>query len=98
MVRHRRRFRVTVGTTPTFTTDIGPGGFSAELMRVQNPGTTVQGTIRLNGTEIPYTGQVAWAKAGEPHMSIRGRMGIRFTVLPTEVAKLLGAPALSTFS
>jgi len=93
-IRHRRRIRVTVGTTPVFTADIGPGGFSAELMRVQPPGTPVKGSIRLSGREVGYVGEVAWAKAGAPHMSLRGRMGIRFTALPADARDLLAATTL----
>lgn len=94
-VRHRRRVRITVGTTPVFTTDIGPGGFSAELMRVQPPGTAVRGFIRLDGHEVDFAGEIAWAKAGAPHMSLRGRIGVRFTNLPPAVKQVLGEPAFS---
>ena len=95
-IRHRRRVRVTLGTTPVFTADIGPGGFSAELMRVQPPGTPVQGWIRLSGREVPYAGEVAWAKAGAPHLALRGRLGVRFTTLPADVQALLSAQTLAT--
>jgi hypothetical protein len=94
-IRHRRRVRVTVGTTPVFTADIGPGGFSAELMRVQPPGTPVRGSIRLSGREHGYAGEIAWAKAGAPHMSLRGRIGVRFTALPADAKVLLSASSLS---
>jgi hypothetical protein len=94
-IRHRRRIRITVGTTPVFTADIGPGGFSVELMRVQPPGTEVRGSIRLSGREIGYAGQIAWAKAGAPHMSLRGRMGVRFTALPPEAKAALSAQSLT---
>jgi hypothetical protein len=93
-IRHRRRIRVTVGSTPVFTADIGPGGFSAELMRVQPPGTPVRGSIRLSGLDVGYAGEVAWAKAGAPHMSLRGKMGIRFTELPAAAKDFLAAPVL----
>ncbi len=93
-IRHRRRIRVTVGTTPVFTADIGPGGFSAELMRVQPPGTVVQGSIRLSGHDVGYAGEIAWAKAGAPHMALRGRIGVRFTTLPAEARALLAATSL----
>jgi PilZ domain len=89
-VRHRRRIRATVGTTPVFTADVGPGGFSAELMRVQAPGTVVQGSIRLDGLDVPYDGEIAWAKAGAPHLSLRGRVGVRFTRLPEAARAVLG--------
>ncbi|MCM2333025.1 MAG: PilZ domain-containing protein [Anaeromyxobacteraceae bacterium] len=93
-IRHRRRIRVTVGTTPVFTADIGPGGFSAELMRVQPPGTLVQGSIRLSGREVGYAGEIAWAKAGAPHMAMRGRIGVRFTNLPPDVQAILSGQTL----
>jgi len=95
-IRHRRRIRITVGTTPVFTADIGPGGFAVELMRVQAPGTAVAGSIRLNGSEVGYAGEIAWAKAGAPHMSLRGRMGVRFTKLSPEAKAILSAAALTT--
>jgi hypothetical protein len=93
-VRYRRRFHVTVGATPIFTTDIGPGGFSAEFMRVQPPGTAVRGAIRLNGRDVAYQGEIAWAKAGAPHLALRGRIGVRFTSLPVEAKQVLSVPAL----
>jgi len=94
-IRHRKRFRVTIGATPLFTTDIGAGGFGAEAMRVQDPGTPVRGTIRINGGEVPYVGEIAWAKAGVPHIALRGRMGVRFTSLPTDVLMMLSSPVLN---
>lgn len=93
-IRHRRRVRGTLGTTPIFTKDIGPGGFSAELVRVQAPGTPVEGSFRLCGCEISYAGVVAWAKAGVPHMALRGRMGVRFTKVSSEALALLAAATL----
>jgi hypothetical protein len=94
-IRHRRRIRATVGITPVFTADIGPGGFSGEFMRVQPPGTLVEGSIRLNGQEIGYSGRVIWAKEGAPHMSLRGRMGVHFTRLPAEARAILAGAALA---
>ena len=93
--RHRRRLHATVGSTPVFTNDVGPGGFSAELMRVQPPGTRVEGSIRLDGRDVGYAGEVAWAKAGAPHLSLRGRVGIRFTALPEAARAFLASPAHS---
>jgi hypothetical protein len=94
-IRHRRRFHVTVGSTPVFTYDIGAGGFSAELMRVQAPGTPVTGAIRLNGVDVGYVGEIVWAKAGAPHIALRGRIGVRFVRLPNEVRQILEAPGLT---
>jgi len=93
--RHRRRFRVTVGTTTIFTLDVGPGGFAAEIMRALPSGTPVQGTLRLNGVDVGYTGQVAWARAGDPHLNLRGRIGVRFTRLPGEVRRMLESSLIS---
>jgi len=89
--RHRRRIRVTIGGTPTFTLNLGPGGFSAEMMRVLPRGTAVRGTIHLGDADLDYAGEVAWVKPGDARMALRGRMGVRFTSLPPEVARLIEA-------
>lgn len=93
--RYRKRLHVTVGRTPVFTSDVGGGGFSAEVMRVLAPGTPVTGAIRIKDVEFGYAGQVVWAKAGAPHLALRGRMGVRFTQLPEAVRELLEAAALA---
>ena len=90
-IRVRRRLPVSVGTTRIFSVDIGEGGFSAEIMRVQAPGSAVTGTIRINGAEVDYAGRVAWVKPGAPHLSLRGRMGVCFTTIPPEVRLMLGS-------
>jgi hypothetical protein len=78
--RLRRRLRLTLQDGgPVFTADLSPGGFAAELARVPRPGTTVHGTLPLAGQEFPFTGLVMWAKAGEPRLNLRGRVGVRFT-------------------
>jgi hypothetical protein len=66
-------------TQPAFTQDVSPGGLALELPRVPRPGTTVHGTLPLGGEEYPFTGVVVWAKAGEPRLQVRGRVGVRFT-------------------
>ena len=82
--RHRRRFRASLGSTPVFTSDVGLGGFSAEVLRVQAPGTPVQGSIRLNGEDVAFRGEIAWAKAGVPRVGLRGRIGVRFDLQSVE--------------
>lgn len=77
--RQRRRLRVALGKVALFTADVGPGGFSAEMMHVLPPGTNVSGSISLGAHEFPFTGQVVWAKAGEPRLTQRGRIGVKFT-------------------
>jgi len=93
--RHRRRFRVTVGHATIFTLDVGPGGFAADIMRALPSGTPVEGTIRLNGVDVGYAGEVAWARAGDPHLALRGRIGVRFTRLPGDVRQLLESSLMS---
>jgi hypothetical protein len=78
-----------------FTLDLGPGGFSAEIMRAAPIGTTVKGTIRLNGVDVPYSGEIVWAKPGDPRLNLRSRLGIRFTDLPPEVTRLISSPAFN---
>jgi hypothetical protein len=76
--RQRRRFRVALGQ-PSFTHDVGPGGFCTELLRVLVPGTAVQGSIGAQGSEFAFAGRVAWARPGDARMGLRGRMGVSFT-------------------
>lgn len=89
--RHRRRFRVTVERTPSFTLDVGPGGFATEVMRVLPPGTPVVGQIRLPDVDVVFVGEVAWAKPGDARMNLRGRMGVRFSRIRPDFAALLEA-------
>ena len=96
--RHRRRIRVSLGTTPTFTADISAGGFCVEILRAPPPGTPVSGTIRFAGFEAAYTGTVVWALAGSPRLNMRGRIGVRFTSLPESAVKYLGAGSLAQAS
>ncbi len=78
--RFRRRLKLSLGgKLPAFTADVSPQGFAAEMMHVLRPGTHVHGEITLAGQEFTFTGQVCWAKAGDPRMSVRGRFGVRFT-------------------
>lgn len=96
--RHRRRIRVSLGITPVFTADISSGGFSAEILRTPEPGTKVDGTIRLADDEVRYTGLVVWARAGSPRLNLRGRIGVRFTSLPASAARLLSGESLPASS
>jgi hypothetical protein len=47
----------------------------------------------MGGREVGFAGEIAWARAGAPHMGLRGRMGVRFTRLPADVAQHLGVQA-----
>jgi hypothetical protein len=80
-VRVRKRFKVTFSKNASFTIDVSGGGFCAQLLRVMPPGTPVAGTILDNGKTVSYAGRVVWARAGDPHLSIPGRMGVEFTTV-----------------
>ncbi len=101
--RHRRRFKIALDGAPAFTVDLSKGGFCVELMRVLRPGTPVKGVITLKGKEFPFDGRVAWSKAGDLRMNVRGRMGVEFTQVSNELTSLVeaeltgpaGAPSLA---
>ena len=78
--RQRRRLKVSLGgRLPSFTADVSPGGFACEMMNVPRPGTMVHGSLTFDSQEFPFTGEVSWAQAGDPRLSLRGRVGVRFT-------------------
>ena len=83
--RHRRRWRIDLkvgdgGVSSTvFTKEVSAGGFCAELMRVPSPGTQVRGSIVIGGNAYAFSGKIAWARAGEPRMNLRGSIGVTFS-------------------
>jgi hypothetical protein len=81
--RQRRRLKISLGgRLPAFTADVSPGGFAYEAMQVPRPGTTVHGSLTLADQEFAFTGEVTWVRASEPRLSVRGRVGVRFTGIP----------------
>ena len=93
--RARRRVRVTIGGTATFTQSLGVGGFSAEVMRILPRGSPVHGTMRVGQKDFDYVGDVVWVKPGDPRINLRGRMGVRFTQLDAEARRLIEAALAS---
>ncbi len=87
--RHRRRLRVTFLQATSFTSDVGPGGFSTERARVFGPGMTVEGTICAADGEFPFQGRIAWARPGDLTLNLRGRMGVEFTRVAGGLHRLL---------
>lgn len=77
--RVRRRYKVRLEQNVCFTVDVGRDGCCVEVLRVVTPGTQIEGTIDVRGREVPFTGRVLWAKAGDPYHGLRGRMGVLFT-------------------
>ena len=91
MSRQRKRLRVDLGGNASFTIDISPGGVCVESMKPVTPGSHVQGQLRVANEDLDFTGIVCWAKAAEPRLAIRGRMGIRFTSIPPQYYSSLQA-------
>lgn len=97
-LRHRRRYRVTVGSISWFTTDVSAGGFSCEVVRVLPAGSAVEGAIDVRGTRVAFAGDVVWAERGDWHINVRGRMGVRFRRIGAEAALLFGGEGASPSS
>jgi len=89
--RKRRRFKVLLGTAVSFTTDVSPGGFCTETMRILAPRSLVKGHLEAAGKKVPFTGRVAWTVPGDPTVNLRGRMGISFIEIGPELLEVLQA-------
>jgi hypothetical protein len=89
-IRFRRRFKVTLRQSAAFTVDVCGGGFCALLLRAPPPGTKVEGTILVGERALAYTGQVVWAKPGDVHLGVRGRIGVGFASVDSTLPSLLG--------
>ena len=87
--RQRWRFKVTVGSSASFTTDVSRGGFCTEMMRVLPPATPIRGSIEGFGKKVPFAGRVVWNAPGDASLNVRGRMGISFTEVGPEFVQLL---------
>jgi hypothetical protein len=90
--RVRKRLPVTLGgKLPAIAADVSPGGFHAEMASVFMPGSVVHGVITIKNKEFPFKGEVAWAQAGNPQLSVRSHFGVRFLEIPEEFAEVLPA-------
>ena len=90
--RHRRKLKISLGgKLPAFTADVSAGGFSVESAVVQRPGARVEGAITVDNREFVFRGEVSWAQPGDPCLSIRGRMGVRFVEIHSDFFALLRA-------
>jgi hypothetical protein len=76
-------------SSATFTIDVSAGGFCAELMRVPSPGTQVEGSIMIGGKQYAFSGKIAWARASEPRLNLRGRIGVTFTEIADDLKEKL---------
>lgn len=85
MPRQRRRLRINLGgRLPAMTADVSPGGFSVEMAHAPRVGATVAGSISIAEHSYDFTGQVSWVLAGDPRLSLRARVGVRFTGVAPE--------------
>lgn len=88
--RQRRKLKISLGARyPAFTADVSAGGFSVDTASPARVGTAVEGSITVDGREFPFGGEVTWSQRGDPRMSIRGRMGVRFTEIDFAFFELL---------
>lgn len=76
--RVKRRMKVVIAGSASFTVDLSRSGFSTELMRVLPVGTMVRGTLYPEGRQIPFSGRIVWSQPGNLLMNIRGKMGVAF--------------------
>jgi hypothetical protein len=81
--RRRRLLKLSLGgKVSAVTTDVSPGGFAALLDPVFIPGSVVHGTVQLEGEWLPFRGEVAWARPGNPERKTRSRIGVKFIESP----------------
>lgn len=78
MLRHRLRLRVTSGSSTSFVVNACRGGVCIEQLRVLPVGARIEGSIWLDGGDLPFAGHVVWATTGEHRLNQTGRMGVRF--------------------
>ena len=87
--RYRRRLAIMLGgRIPAVTAEVSDRGFSAELPQVFLPGSKVHGHLAIGERELPFKGEVTWARPGNPSLSVRSRFGVRFTELAPEFHEL----------
>lgn len=71
------------------TADISDHGVCLELFQPMRIGAEVDGFVLHGDRELPFKGQVAWAKPGNPMASLFGTMGVRFTWVSPGLRALL---------
>ncbi len=82
-IRNRLKLPLSLGRKlPALTADVSRGGFQAELPQVFVPGSLVDGYFLVGDVEVPFRGEVTWAQAGDPRLSLWSSIGVRFLQLP----------------
>jgi hypothetical protein len=59
--------------------DVSDGGFRLETTSLLAVGSRVEGYVLHGDKELPWKGEVAWSKAGNPMASTWHQVGVRFT-------------------
>lgn len=59
--------------------DVSDGGFRLETPTLLTPGSRLDGYVLHGDKELLWTGEVAWAHAGNPMASTWHEIGVRFT-------------------
>jgi hypothetical protein len=86
-----RRFSLVLGGRLfATTTDVCAEGFAAELGPVFVPGSRVEGRIQLGFCEVPFEGEVTWARAGRPELELASQVGVRFDQPIPEIELAIG--------
>jgi hypothetical protein len=88
--RVKRRMKVVIAGSTSFTVDLSRSGFSTESMRVLPVGTLVRGTLHPEGGQIEFSGRIVWSHPGNLTLNIRGKMGVAFDQTLAEL-KAVGA-------
>jgi hypothetical protein len=82
--------KLTLVPAPPLSAEVSAAGLSLESAEPLPEGTPVRGTLALEGEAFPFSGEVSWARAGDARLSLRGRMGVRFTDAPDALWAKLG--------
>jgi hypothetical protein len=78
--RHPHRLIVRLrGMLPVRTRDVSESGFQADMLQPLHRGSTVRGSITLDGEELPFEGEVVWVRVEGGGPTVRGRFAVRFT-------------------
>jgi hypothetical protein len=93
--RQRRCLTVRLEGLPTLPAEVSSAGLSFESAEALGAepfveGTPLRGTLALDGEAFPFAGEVSWARAGNPRLALRGRVGVRFTDAPDALWARLG--------
>jgi hypothetical protein len=59
-----------------FTIDVSGSGICIGTRQVLPVNSLVIGSVQVEGDQIPFSGRVAWAIAGDSRLNLPGKMGV----------------------